>query len=113
MTNVLKAVAAVAVAVVLAVPATAAEKVWVGRDAGNRNIHWTCTKVGTDTWEVKKNGTLVGKYDGAGSGTGYIELQLAGVKAFDRVRVHADKLEMNREGSKTEWITMATGKWGD
>jgi len=108
------AAAAAAFLVVSASPSLAAKsRVWVGRDLDNSKIVWTCTNVSGDDWKLKKNGETVGEYEGVTSTDDFVELQLKGSKEFDRVRLYKDKLAMNKEGSKTQWIQIAKGKWSD
>jgi hypothetical protein len=94
--------------------ATAAERTsWVGRDVGNRNVFWTCSNVGGNDWKLKKNDNVAGVYTGVTSTDDFVELQLKGSREFDRVRLYKTKLMMNKEGSRTEWIEIAAGKWSD
>lgn len=84
---------------------------WSGRDVDNKNIFWTCSNVGRDKWVLKKNGKQFNTYEGVTSTSEFIELQLKGVKRFARLRLYKDRMSINKEGSKTEWTTMAKGKW--
>ncbi len=94
--------------------AVAGEKtIWVGTDPDNPRIKFTCSNVGGDNWVLEQNGKTSIKYDGIRSTNTYVELQLKGVKEFARVRVYKDKLQMNEDGSKTVWITIAKGKWSN
>jgi hypothetical protein len=99
---------------IAAAPALAAERtVWVGRDLDNNKVFWTCSNVGSNNWQLKKNDTLLGEYEGVTSTSEFVELQLKGSKQYDRVRLYKDNLSLNKEGSRTEWIQMAKGKWAD
>jgi len=105
---------AVAFLIAVAAPAVAAERtVWVGRDVDNNNVIWSCSNVGGDNWKLKKDGKIIGEYEGVTSTDDFVELQLKDSKEYDRVRLYKDKLYMNKEGSKTEWLQMAKGKWTD
>jgi len=95
-------------------PNLLAEKtVWVGRDVDNNKVIWSCTKVSGDDWKLKKDGKVIGEYEGVTSTDEFFELQLKGSKDFDRVRLYKDKLSLNESGSKTKWLEMAKGKWSE
>ena len=104
--------AGVAFLIVTASPAAAAERLdWSGRDVNNKNIFWTCSNVGGNNWTLKKNGTVYAQYVGVTSTAEFVELQLKGIKTFDRLRLYSDKMSLNKEGSRTAWIPLAKGKW--
>ncbi len=104
----------VAFAIVAVSPAVAADRtVWVGRDLDNNQVIWSCSNVGGNDWKLKKNGRTLGDYEGVTSTAEFVELRLKGTTEYDRVRLYKDNLSMNKEGSKTEWIQMAKGKWTD
>jgi hypothetical protein len=95
-------------------PAVAAGRtVWVGRDVDNTSVIWSCSNVGGNDWKLKKNGRTIGDYEGVTSTAEFVELRLKGTTGYDRVRLYGDNLSMNKEGSRTEWIQMARGKWAD
>src|SRR5262245_27577271 len=91
----------------------AGKTVWVGRDIDNNKVIWSCSDVGGNNWKLKNNGTTVGDFEGVTSTAEFVELQLKGKKAYDRLRLYKDKLSLNKKGSKTEWMPIARGKWGD
>ncbi len=104
----------VAVLVAATAVAAAAEKtVWVGRDTDDNKVIWTCSNAGNDTWKLKKNGRDEGVYAGVTSNNEFVEVELKGAKEVTLVRLYADKMSFNKVGSKTEWITIAKGKWGE
>src|SRR5262245_24066093 len=104
----------VATLIVAEAPARAAKRtVWTGRDVDNPKVFWTCSNVGGNDWKLKKAGKDAGDYEGVTSTADFVELQLKGSKKFQRVRLYKDKLSINKEGSKTEWLEKAKGKWND
>jgi len=91
--------------------ALAQRSYWLGRDVGNSRIVWTCMNTSGDNWILKKNGKDVLKYQTIDSNADYIELQATAIKTFERVRLYKDKLQMNKQGSRFNWMDIAKGSW--
>ncbi len=103
-----------ALLVAMAPAAAAAERtLWVGRDVDNTAVHWTCTNTTGDDWILKKNGRIWDKYEEVARTAVYVELQAKGTRNVDRVRLYKDKLSMNKNGSKFQFVTVANGKWSN
>jgi len=115
MTKLMRLTVAVLGALLMVMPSTAdaSEKTfWVGSDPDSKVV-WTCTNTDRDNWSLKCGGKDYGRYETVTSNGEFIELQAKGVMQFDRVRLYKDRLSMNEAGSRTRWITMATGKFED
>src|SRR5262245_51844941 len=85
--------------------------IWVGRDPNNNRDHWTGTNSSGDNWTLKRNGSDYGSYETVSKGTDYIELKAKGNREPDRLRLYADKLNINERGSRFKFLTLANGKW--
>ena len=107
------AVAAVCLVATASVAVAADMTVWVGRGIDDNKVFWTCSRVGRNDWKLKKNGANYGDYEGVTSTAEFVELQAKGTKKYDRVRLYKDRLSLNRNGSRTEWVQIAKGKWKD
>ena len=86
---------------------------WVGRGLDDPKVIWTCTNVSGDNWTLKRNGKVAAQYTGVTSTSEFVELQVAGTKSFDRLRLYKDKLSLNKSGTKTKWVQIAKGKWSN
>src|SRR5690349_11528415 len=115
MKQVLLGSAVAVVSLLASAPAAVAadQNVWVGRDLNNSRVIWTCSRVSRNDWKLKKNGATVGDYEGVTSTSEFVELQLKGSRSYDRVRLYKDHLSLNRQGSRTQWVEMAKGKWSN